>query len=159
MLTLSRLENVLRDELQATEEEPRHFFLYGDAGYDGSTVVASPIALRMPGVPAGSHKAANAARVSIENVFGAKKGKAVATAGWAADAVAANSTILCPLIGTWAFTKFSDNLKIQLSPIGDQMLAGALLYNCINCISPRGVSLRFGIPPPTLEEYLQLMQP
>jgi len=75
VLTLSRLENVLNRELTPTVEAPRHFFLYGDAGYDGSAVIASPIALREPDVPVGSHRAANSARVSIENVFGAKKGK------------------------------------------------------------------------------------
>ena len=71
---MSGLENVLIRELTPTDEAPRHFFLYGDAGYDGSDVIASPIALREPDVPVGSHRAANSARVSIENVFGAKKG-------------------------------------------------------------------------------------
>lgn len=137
------------------------YFIYGDAGYAGGGCTTVYTAVDFPPECA---NAANAVRVSIENVFGASK-------GWCMPVLPVSPPPLLPprssspppidfsshaatSVGQWAFTKYAMGLALKMSPIAAEMKIGALLYNCINCMCPGTVSQRFGVGPPTLEWYL-----
>lgn len=149
LLNLSNLDRHLYDCFGQHPSYPglAKYCLYGDAGYTGAYRAVFTHADLQPDDVA----AANAARVSIENVSGAVKGR---NGRPCSDFSLYSPPLPAPLIGQWAFTKYAYSLTVNLSPVAAQMLGSTLLYNCLNCLCPGAVSQRFQISPPTLEEYL-----
>ncbi len=55
----------------------------------------------------------------------------------------------------FAFINFYANLKLHLQPLGHYFQTTTLLANCHTCCYGSEVSSYFGLPPPSLDEYLQ----
>lgn len=75
LVNMSEIEQLLHDSISNAENGPANgrgwYFIYSDAGYDGSPILVTPRHLQdYPG----THSRANGCRVSIENVFGQAKG-------------------------------------------------------------------------------------
>jgi hypothetical protein len=157
LLNLSKLDDTLRALFGPHPTIPNvsKFLLYGDSGYSGGhrLTIYTPADLATQQLK----EAANSVRVAVENVFGAKTGTFSNVYGGSRTHFSYPDSVSLsfPLVGQWAFTKYAQNLNVRLSPVAAQMLVGALLYNCVNCLNPGLVSKRFGVDPPTLVDYLQ----
>jgi len=56
---------------------------------------------------------------------------------------------------SWTYTAYSKALKMKWQPLGTYFLVAALLTNCLTCLRGNSISSRFGLPPPSVEVYLQ----
>lgn len=155
MLKDTKMEDVLQECFGGHPHRPT-FHLYGDAGYDGcAATIITPENM----VDNQQRMKANSVRVSVENAFGWVKGKRRHLTGIARAYVSSFLSYVHHLhipthTGLWAFAKYSDQQRICNSPVGAQLRVVALLANCCNCLIPNPVSKRFGVRPPTLEDYL-----
>lgn len=60
------------------------------------------------------------------------------------------------VVNNFAFLDFRRSQRILHSPVGLQYQLGFLLTNCRTCVKGSNqISEYFGLPPPTLREYLQ----
>ncbi|KAI6827985.1 hypothetical protein KC342_g9748 [Hortaea werneckii] len=61
---------------------------------------------------------------------------------------------------TYTATAFASSLQLGQQPVAAHYRVAALLINCTTCIRQRNQTTdRFGVPPPSLEEYLGYEQP
>ena len=105
--------------------------IYGDPGYvPGTTHVVVPWKVSHP-TPAQEefNVTMSGLRIAIE---------------WAWDQVATD----------WAFVNYWRNLQVGLSPIGSFYRVGVLIANCKTCLYGNETATKFGLIPPTLENYL-----
>lgn len=58
------------------------------------------------------------------------------------------------IVNLFAFVDFHKNQKMLLQPVGKYYLVAALLTNCHSCLYSNQIATSFGLPSPTLEEYL-----
>jgi hypothetical protein len=124
-------KSALLDRLEAMEAM-EGYCLYGDPGYCVSARLIAPF----KGAALDQHQMEfnqrmSAVRVVVEWSFG-------------------------NVLSLWAFLDFRKNLKLGLSPIGSFYKLGVFLTNCHTCLR-RGniVSSKFGLEPPTLQQYLR----
>jgi hypothetical protein len=57
----------------------------------------------------------------------------------------------------WAFNGFKTNLKSELSPVAGYFMIAVLLSNIHSCIYRNQTCRRFHHDPPSLHDYLQLV--
>lgn len=130
MLTESGLLDSLRVKMETLGQK---FRLYGDPAYPISEYIEGPFrkgAAELTVIEKDFNEAMSGLRIAVEWGFG-------------------------EVIQTWAFLDFYKNLKIGLQPVGTYYAVGTLLTNCRVCLGLGGkVSDFFGVPPPSLEEYL-----
>ena len=55
----------------------------------------------------------------------------------------------------WSFSGDKKKMRVGQSPAAAYFFVGVLLTNILNCYRPNQISRRFGMCPPTVEEYLQ----
>jgi hypothetical protein len=158
VLNVSELDSKLLNDLEPNPVIPgiAKYFIYGDGGYSGG---ALKTIFTAEDLDPGDVQQANGVRVSIENVLGASKGqqtRPVLHSLFPVDGALVSVPLHTrrPLVGQWAFTKYSMQLCLMVSPVALQIKVGAFLYNCVNCLCPAAVSRRFGVDPPSLEWYL-----
>ena len=60
------------------------------------------------------------------------------------------------VISKSAWVDYYKNQKLLLQPVGKHYLNAQLLANCYTCLYGNQVSQRFGVRPPTLEEYFAM---
>ncbi|KZZ87293.1 hypothetical protein AAP_05817 [Ascosphaera apis ARSEF 7405] len=111
-------------------------FIYGDAAYTSSTVTMGPWRRPARGELTAQQRAFNKRlskkRVSVENFF----------------AMVQNS---------WSLSVMHTSHRLGSSPVGLVFASSAFLENCKSCLrGSNQVSRRFGMPPPSLEEYLSV---
>jgi hypothetical protein len=124
-------ESCLQEKLSSIHEFDE-YVLYGDPGYKTSGHIVAPIRNATPDSnEARMNAAMSSVRVSVE---------------WAFGYVQSN----------WGHVSWVNGQRVLLSPVGLQYRVAVLLSNCLTCL--RGgniISDKFGVNPPTLEEYLQ----
>jgi len=59
----------------------------------------------------------------------------------------------------WVSNAFKQQLKSGLQPVGDLYKVSILLTNCYTCLHGNQIGNRFGIRPPTLHQYLSVIEP
>lgn len=57
----------------------------------------------------------------------------------------------------WAFVDFKKNLKLFVQPVAKVYLVAVFLTNCHTCLYGSETSAQFGVRPPTLEEYCNIL--
>jgi hypothetical protein len=56
----------------------------------------------------------------------------------------------------WTYTAFAKGLTAGTQPLAAQFYVAVLLMNCHTCFNGSAAGNRFLVPPPTVEEYLEL---
>lgn len=107
-------------------------YIYGDPAYGCCEHIVCPFPFTQSGTPRARFNAAmSSVRESVEWSFGRLK-------------------------SLWGYIAYDKKQKVRQAAIGKQFFVATLLTNCHSCLQPRGnqVSMYFGVPPPTLAEYL-----
>ncbi|ETV86977.1 hypothetical protein H257_01995 [Aphanomyces astaci] len=128
ILRQSKLESVI-----AADTRFRGFVIYGDPAYGYSDQLASPFGgARLTAAQREVNKSISRVRISVEWSFG-------------------------QVLQYWPIVDFKKKSRIGNSPIAKMYKVAVLLTNCITCDRGRNTnSAYFGLPPPTLEEYLHV---
>lgn len=108
-------------------------YLYGDQAYSHLYGIMGPFPNQRycRGSPEYEmNKRLSSMRIAVENCFGLMQ-------------------------NLWTANAWNLRLKIGAQPVGAYYLTAVLLTNCWTCIKGNQVGGRFGISPPTLQEYLQ----
>ena len=130
MLVDSGVVNRLERMFEELPEE-QWLYLYGDKAYSCNRFVLSPyIGDRLTPGEVAFNESMQEARLAVEWVF-----------GWVNSKFTAN--------------QFRHNLKVGLQPVGQIWMVSVLLANCLTCL--RGgnqVSKKFGMSPPSIEQYI-----
>lgn len=128
MFRESGLGHELARYMNSPNGEP--YCLYGDAAYAVNQYVIGPVkGIRINPEEAEFNRQMSAVRQCVE---------------WGFNKV----------IQTFAFLDYKKNLKLYLQPVGKYYAVGALLTNCHTCLYGSQTTQYFGIPPPSLEEYI-----
>jgi hypothetical protein len=107
-----------------------NYILYGDPGYSSDDVICAPFKHNITEEEEAFNTSMSSVRVSVEWSFG----------------------YLTNLFGSLDFKRVQ---RIWLSPVSKMYLVATILANCITCMRGHNeVSLKFGLDPPTLEQYL-----
>lgn len=114
--------------------QQEELFLYGDPAYCSSRICLgaykSPPGGRMTESQRRFNRQMAKTRIEVEHGFGLWK-------------------------NLWTSLEMSRNLRSGLSPIGSWMRTAVLFTNIFTCMKGNQTSQRFGLAPPTLEEYLR----
>ncbi|KAF0701891.1 hypothetical protein AaE_016260 [Aphanomyces astaci] len=109
------------------------FVVYGDPAYGYSDQLASPFGgARLTAAQREVNKSMSRVRISVEWSFG-------------------------QVVQYWPIVDYKKKMRIGKSPISKMYKVAVLLTNCITCDRGRNTnSVYFGLPPPSLEEYLHV---
>ena len=115
-------------------ERDRRLFVFGDPAYGGSRVVMGAYR-RLPGVNLTPQQhlfntEMSSCRVSVEHGFAHVQNR-------------------------WMKNAFHHSLRLGSSPVACYYTSSVLLANIYTCLRGNQISMRFGIGPPLLEEYMQ----
>jgi hypothetical protein len=109
------------------------YHLFGDMGYTNNSWILSPYkGINLDGNQAMWNKLCRHVRIVVEWGFGNLQKK-------------------------WAHLAFKPGMKVFLVPTSKMYLAAAFLCNIHNSLHPNQVAQYFELPPPPLEEYVQLV--
>ncbi|ETV93793.1 hypothetical protein H310_12357 [Aphanomyces invadans] len=117
----------------AGDDRFRGFIVYGDPAYGYPDQLASPFGgARLTDAQRKVNKSMSRVRISVEWSFG-------------------------QVLQYWPIVDFKKKMRIGNSPISKMYKVAVLLTNCITCDRGRNTnSAYFGLPPPSLEEYLHV---
>jgi hypothetical protein len=130
----SGVEKILRELHEGLSEDER-LYLYGDPAYTVSFAIMGPYKARVGHPLTESKKAINAhmssLRISVEHGFG-------------------------KIMNLFSFNGYRRGLRIGLSPVGSYYMMAVLLANIHTCLQGSQTAEKFGIDPPSLDDYLRL---
>ena len=110
------------------------FYLYGDPAYGLNRWVVCPYK--------GAHLTA------AQEEFNRRMSSVREAVEWAFGKV----------VNLFAFVDYKKNLKLGLQQVGSFYIVAVLLTNCHTCLYGGQISDKFGVAPPTLQDYLQSLR-
>jgi len=126
-------ESKLLDRLPSIEEEDSDtaFFIYGDGGYAVQPRLISPWPEPVHG--------------DAKKEFNLRMSKLRVCIEWSFNHV----------LSLFSFFDFKRHQKVFMRPVGSFFRVAVILANCYSCLRQSNeISLKFGVKPPTISEYL-----
>lgn len=130
LLARSGLLDLLDEIAWGPEPERQRLLIYGDPAYGVSGHLVSPFkGAALTAEQQAFNASMSAVRVSVEWGFG-------------------------KVVKHFAFVDYAPNQKVLLQPVGNYYTVAVLFTNCHSCLYGNQTSTFFGVPPPTLAQYL-----
>ena len=118
---------------QVFRKKSRRYHLFGDKAYIHQRHVMSPYVGYVSKRESRFNKQMSSARIAVEHGFGRTQ-------------------------NLWMANAFKQQLKMDLQPVGDLYRVAILLTNCYTCFRGNEDSTRFGIRPPNIHQYLNVIE-
>lgn len=120
-------------ELLSTNPAFANFLIYGDPGYKCDSILSCPHkGANLSADQLAFNKSMSSVRVSVEWGFGRVQ-------------------------QDWAFLNYHHTLRVGQSMVGAYYILGVLLTNARTCLDEGNlISFKFGVAPPSLEDYLAI---